>query len=150
MEAVLKPKQTGKGEGRKSSPPSREKEEGPLANGRRKEQFTVLSSPLEGIQTTGEGLFASRKRSKQGFTLVRVLSAGAYSILHYVAIEGKVQQLEVRYVCNACEGALLVGSKKLSSGGLFVELEPISEEEYWRLERVVRRQLVSIVGSKSK
>lgn len=76
---------------------------------------------------------------------MRVLKADAYSILHYIAIEGRVQQLEVRYVCNACEGALLLRSKKLSSGGLFVELEPVSEVEYQGLERIALRELQSIL-----
>ena len=149
MKAVLKQKKMEKEGERKTSLPSSEKEEGRLARGRSKEPLPVLTSPPAGIQATGEVLFASKKRSKLGFTLVRVLNGDAYSILHYVAIEGKVQQLEVRYVCNAYEGELLVRSKKLCSGGLFVGLEPVSEKDYRRLELVVRRQLQAILGSRN-
>ena len=113
-------------------------------------QVTVLSPGLQPIVPVGECLFASRKRSKRDFVLVMVLGPCSYSIIHYVAIEGSVQQLEVRYISNACEAALLLRSKKLSSGSLFVELESISEEEYRRLERIARRQLQVIMGSRRR
>lgn len=113
-------------------------------------QVTVLSPGLQPIAPVGECLFASRKRSKRDFVLVKVLGSCSYSTIHYVAIEGSVQQLEVSYSSNACETAMLLRSKKLSAGSLFVELESISEEEYRRLERIARRHLLAVIGSRKK
>lgn len=86
-------------------------------------------------------LFISRKRSYGDFVLVRALSAGSYSIIHYVEIEGQVQQLEVRYIHNAFELELLRRTQKLGSEGLYVDLEAASAVEYRRFEWVARRKL---------
>ena len=85
--------------------------------------------------------FISRKRSKEDFVLMRVLDLSSYSILHYVEIEGKVQQIEFRFIRNAYELELMKRTRKLCSEGLYVELEPVSLEEYRRFERVGRRGL---------
>ena len=93
-------------------------------------------------------LFISRKKSKDDFVLVRMLSSSSYSILHYVAIEGRVMQMELRYIYNAYEATLLKRTRKLCSEGLFVELEAVSEKEYRQFERVAMRHLKGIMKRK--
>ena len=95
-------------------------------------------------------LFISRKRSKGDFVLVRVLDQFSYSIFHYVEIEGKVQQMEVRYIRNAYELELIKRTRKLCSEGWYVDLEPVLLEEYRRFERIVKRHLQEVFLKRKK
>jgi GTP cyclohydrolase I len=45
-------------------------------------------------------LYISKKHSKTDFVLVKVISSSTYCIMHYVAIEGKVLQMELRYIVS--------------------------------------------------
>lgn len=100
-------------------------------------------------ETAGEegNFFISQKRSKQDFVLVRELSSCTYSIIHYVEVGGKVLQMEIRFIPNTYESAIIRRRRKLCSEGLHVDLEPVSPEEYRRFERVVRQHLHSRVIS---
>jgi hypothetical protein len=69
--------------------------------------------------------------------------------MHYVAIEGKVLQMELRYIHNFCEVELLKQSKKLCSEGLFVELEFVSDHEFRHYESTFIKQLKTIMGRKN-
>ncbi len=100
------------------------------------------SGPVKPVE---EGLFISRKRSKGDFVLVRVLNSTCFSVIHFVAIEGQVQQMEVRYINNAYELELIQRTKKLCSDGLYVELEPVAVEEFGMFVGIVRRSLKFII-----
>lgn len=108
---------------------------------------SLPAPPEKGIGV--DGLFISRKRSKNDFVLVRLLDAASYSVIHYVAIEGQVLQVEVLYIRNAYEREQLQKRRKLCAGGLFSELEPVSAREYRRYERIARRHLVDIFTTKT-
>ena len=99
---------------------------------------------FKGAGEAKEILFISRKRSKGAFVLVWVLNSFSFSIIHYVEIEGQVQQMEVRYIRNAYELELLRRTRKLCSEGLYVDLEAVSLEEYRRFERIVKRHLKDV------
>ena len=107
-----------------------------LPNTDRRDSYPALSA-----MEVEKCLFISRKRSKDDFVLVRILSSISYSIIHYVAIEGRVRQMELRYIDNAYDVALLKRSRKLCSEGLFVDIETVSGQEYRQFERVAMRHL---------
>lgn len=92
--------------------------------------------------------FISRKNSKDDFVLVRILGCSTYSIIHYVAIEEMLMQMELRYVRNAYEVELLKSTHKLSSEGLFVDLEAISDEEFQQFERIALRHVQGMLNEK--
>lgn len=102
--------------------------------------------PGKGIEI--DGLFISRKRNRHDFVLVRLLDAAAYSVIHYIAVEGQVLQMEVLYLHNAYEREQLQKRRKLCAAGLFVDLEPVSAREYRRYERVARRYLATVLTAK--
>lgn len=56
-------------------------------------------------------LYISMRHSLGDFMLVRLLNTCSYNIIHYVAIEGKVLQMELRYIHNVCEITQLQKSK---------------------------------------
>ena len=80
--------------------------------------------------------------------LVRLLDAASFSVIHYVAVEGQVMQMEVLYINNAQEREQLHKTRKLCAGGLFAALEPVSAREYRRYERMARRHLRGILTTK--
>lgn len=88
-----------------------------------------------------EAFFISRKKSKNDFVLVRVLDASCYSIIHYVSIEGKVQEMEIRFIRNRFEIEIMKRERKLSSGSLIVALEAIGYSAYRMYEKIAKRHL---------
>lgn len=105
---------------------------------------TNIPGPVAGFQ---EGLYISQKRSKGNFVLVRGLDSCFYSVIHFVAIEGQVQQMEVRYINNPYEVEQIKRTKKLCSEGLYVDLQAVSVEEYERFVRIAKRYLKEVLRS---
>lgn len=104
----------------------------------------LLAPPEQGIGM--DGLFISRKRSRHDFVLVRLLDVASFSVIHYIAVEGQVLQMEVLYLHNAYEREQLQKRRKLCAAGLFVDLEPVSAREYRRYERIASRHLWTILA----
>lgn len=100
--------------------------------------------------STGGCFYVSEKSSVRDFVLVRVLSTSSYSVIHYVSIEGQVQQMEVRYFRNAYELELLRRTLKLCSEGLYFKLKVVPLEEYKRFERIASRHLAVIMNKREK
>ena len=109
------------------------------------EQRDAATKKAYSVSVAQEGLFISKKKCKSDFVLVRELSSSCFSVIHLVEIEGKVQQMELRYINNAYELELLKRTRKLCTEGLYVELEAITGEDYKKYERVARVHLKSII-----
>lgn len=80
----------------------------------------------EKAKCADETLFISSKRTKESFVLVRTLGPACFTVIRFLAIEGQLLQLSLRYFYNKWERNSIQRERKLRLEGLFVELEPVS------------------------